>query len=40
MIVVDAEDYEANAQVYATAAATAADELASFTVKSLLFMGV
>ena len=40
VIVVDAEDYEANAQVYATATATAADELASFTVKSLLFMGV
>jgi hypothetical protein len=40
VIVVDAEDYEANAQVYAAAATAAADELASFTVKSLLFMGV
>ena len=40
VIVVDAEDYEANAQVYSTAATAAADEIASFTVKSLLFMGV
>jgi hypothetical protein len=39
-IVVDAEDYEGNAQIYALAATTASDELASFTVKSLLFMGV
>jgi hypothetical protein len=40
VIVVDAEDYEANAQVYASAATAAANELESFTVKSLLFMGV
>jgi hypothetical protein len=40
VIVVDAEDYEANAEVYAAAATAAANELASFTVKSLLFMGV
>ena len=40
VIVVDAEDYEANAQVYAAATTAAADEIASFTVKSLLFMGV
>jgi hypothetical protein len=40
VIVVDAEDYEANAAVYAAATTTAANELESFTVKSLLFMGV
>jgi hypothetical protein len=40
VIVVDAEDYEANAQLYAEAATAAADELEEFTVKSLLFMGV
>jgi hypothetical protein len=40
VIVVDAEDYEANTQVYSIAATAAADEVASFTVKSLLFMGV
>lgn len=40
VIVVNASTYSANAQVYATAATAAANELASFTVKSLLFMGV
>ncbi len=40
VIVVDAEDYEANASAYATATTTAATEIASFTVKSLFLMGV
>jgi hypothetical protein len=40
VIVVDAEDYEANAQLYAEATTAVADELEAFTVKSLLFMGV
>ena len=40
VIVVDAEDYEANAQLYAQATTAVANELESFTVKSLLFMGV
>lgn len=40
VIVVDAEDYEANALAYSTSATTAANEIASFTVKSLLLMGV
>lgn len=40
VIVVDAEDYEANAQVYATATTATATEIAGFTVKSLLLMGV
>jgi hypothetical protein len=39
-IVVDAEDYEGNAQVYANAAAVAAAEVAEFTTRSLLLMGV
>ena len=40
VIVVDAEDYEANASAYATATTNAANEIASFTVKSLFLMGV
>jgi len=40
VIVVDAEDYEENALAYSQSATIAANEIASFTVKSLLFMGV
>jgi hypothetical protein len=40
VILVDAEDYEANAQVYAAATTAAATELAQFTVQSMLLMGV
>lgn len=39
-IVIDAEDYEGNAQVYASAAASAASEVAEFTTRSLMLMGV
>lgn len=39
-IVVDAEDYEGNAEIYAAAAAAAATEVAEFTTRSLLLMGV
>lgn len=40
VIVVDAEDYEANAEAYAIAAALAATEVSEFTTRSLLLMGV
>lgn len=40
VIVVDAEDYEANAQAYASAAATAASKLATYTSSQLMMMGV
>jgi hypothetical protein len=40
VILVDAEDYEANAQVYAAATTAAATELEQFTVRSMLLMGV
>lgn len=39
-IVVDAEDYEGNAQVYASAAAVAASEVGEFTTRSMMLMGV
>jgi hypothetical protein len=38
--VVDAEDYEANAQLYASATATAASALANYTTNQLMMMGV
>lgn len=40
VIVVDADDYETNTIAYASATATAADEIAQFTVRSMLVMGV
>ena len=40
VILVDAEDYEANAQAYADATTAAATELAQFTVRSMFLMGV
>lgn len=40
VILVDAEDYEANAQAYAEATTAAATELEQFTVRSMFLMGV
>jgi hypothetical protein len=40
VIVVGADVYESNTISYATATATAADEIAQFTVRSMLMMGV
>lgn len=40
VIVVDAEDYEANAQAYASAASIAASGLANYTSNQLMMMGV
>jgi hypothetical protein len=40
VILIDAEDYEANAQAYAAATTAAANELEQFTVRSLFLMGV
>lgn len=40
VILVDAEDYEANAQAYADATTAAATELEQFTVRSMFLMGV
>lgn len=40
VILVDAEDYEENAQVYAAATTAAATELEQFTVRAMFFMGV
>ena len=39
-IVVDAEDYEGNAQVYAAQASTAASALANYTANQMMLMGV
>jgi hypothetical protein len=39
-IVVDAEDYEGNAEFYASQASIAAAEVSEFTTRSLLLMGV
>ena len=40
VIVVDAEDYEANAELFATQAETAATAIANFTSNQLMLMGV
>jgi len=40
VIVVDAEDYEANAQLYAEAAATAASALSNYNSSQFMLMGV
>lgn len=40
VIVVDAEDYEENAKIYADLAAISATEVSEFTTRSLLLMGV
>ena len=39
-IVVDAEDYETNAQLYASAASTASSAIANYTSNQLMMMGV
>jgi len=40
VIVIDAEDYEENAEIYAQLAALAADEISQFTTQSLMLMGI